>query len=178
MMTQEELISALIGKTIGLYPTEVALLLTKNGVVIDADTFDIDQLISATFSGVNTNKSFKKDLIDFIDSKNVTITNTEPDSYSNLTGTDYANMGTSLLGAVGGFLGGKQQQDIAKANANATIQANQTALEIAKLNQQTALAQLQAKNQPSSSNNLPLYIGLGVGGVVIIGLVVYFVTKK
>ena len=66
--TQEELISAIIGKTIGLYPTEVAYLLTKNGVVIDADTFNTDQLISATFNGFNSNPTFKEELASFVDS--------------------------------------------------------------------------------------------------------------
>lgn len=178
MKTQEELISALIGKTIGLYPTEVALLLNKNGVVIDANTFNIDQLISATFNGVNTNPMFKEDLGLLINSKQITIENINPENYTNLTGTEWTTIGATTFSGITSLLGGKQQQNIAKAQANATIEANKTALEIAKINQQTALAQLQSKTSPSTSNNMPLYIGLGVGGFVVIGLVIYFVTKK
>lgn len=178
MENKEELLSALIGKTIGLYPTEVALLLNKNGVVIDADTFDIDQLISATFNGFNTSPAFKEDLTMFIDSKQITIDNLLPENYTNLTGTEWTTIGATALGGITSILGGKQQQNIAKAQANATIESNKTALEIAKINQQTALAQLQAKNTPSSSSNAPLYIGLGLGGFVVVGMIIYFVTKK
>lgn len=172
-MTQEELISALIGKTIGLYPTEVACLLNKNGVVIDADTLDIDQLISATFNGINTNPMFKQELSFFIEEKNITI-NPELE-YANTTG-DYIAGATALFSTVGNYLGSKDQLKAAKTEANTAINSNQTALEIARINQQTALAQLQAKTTPS--NNIPLYIGLGVGGLTVIGLIVYFVTKK
>jgi hypothetical protein len=70
---------------------------------------------------------------------------------------------------------------------NAQGQAND-ARDIASLQYQTALANAQAmalagqaggktpKAPPKS--NLPLYIGLGVGGVVLLGVVIFAVTRK
>lgn len=175
-MTQDELISGLIGKTIGLYPNEVINLLTTNGVVVDANALGLDQLIMATFSGINTNPVFKKELGEFIDSKNIISQESE---FSNATG-DWIGAGTALLGSVTGFLGSKDQLNAAKANANATLESNKLALEAEKLKLQGVLtmAQIQAQANNKPANNTALYIGLGVGGFVILGLMVFLITKK
>jgi hypothetical protein len=67
----------------------------------------------------------------------------------------------------------KGQANDAKALADKQIQAQQLALQTAQLQLQ---AQQQGGNQ--TKNNLPLYIGLGVGGVVVLGLIVYLAVKK
>jgi hypothetical protein len=175
-MTQEELISTIIGKTIGLYPNELINILTKNGVVVDADNLDVNKLIVATFNGINTNPTFKSELASFIDSKNIYV---ESSPFSNAAG-DYISGATSLFGSVTSYLGSKDQLKAAQTSANATLASNQTALEIAKLNQQTILtqAQIEANKNLKPSSNTVLYLGLGVGGVMIIGLVVFLITRK
>lgn len=69
---------------------------------------------------------------------------------------------------------------------NAQGQAND-AKDIASLQYQTALANAQAmalagqtggKTPEAPKSNLPLYIGLGVGGVVLLGVVIFAVTRK
>jgi hypothetical protein len=58
-MNQEQ-ISKLIGQSVGLYPMEIAILLNQNGVTIDAENFDTNQLIDAVFNGLRKNVSFNK----------------------------------------------------------------------------------------------------------------------
>lgn len=70
---------------------------------------------------------------------------------------------------------------------NAQGQAND-ARRLAEIQYQTALANAQAmalagqagggKTPEAPKSNLPLYIGLGVGGVVLLGVVIYAVTRK
>lgn len=85
---------------------------------------------------------------------------------------------TTLLGLGVSAFGNKQQQDIAREQANNAKYLADQQLKIAEINQQTALAQLQGAKQPEGKSNMPLYIGLGVGGVLVLGLVVYAVTRK
>ena len=67
----------------------------------------------------------------------------------------------------------KGQANDAKALADAQIKAQELAL-------QTAQLQLQAQQSAGSGakSNTGLYVGLGVGGVVILGLIVYLAVKK
>jgi len=67
----------------------------------------------------------------------------------------------------------KGQANDAKALADKQIQAQQLALETARL-------QLEAQKSVGNNqkSNTGLYIGLGVGGVVVLGLVVYLAVKK
>jgi hypothetical protein len=89
-------------------------------------------------------------------------------------------IGTLLGLGAGAILGNQQRQDAkgqandAKAIADAQVKANQLAYETAQL-------QLQAQQAGATSgggNNTALYIGLGVGGVVILGLVVFLAVRK
>jgi hypothetical protein len=76
----------------------------------------------------------------------------------------------------------KNNQDVknAQGQANATQQALNTQYEIAKQNAENIkLMQQASQASPSQEkNNLPLYIGLGVGGVVVLGVVIFAVTRK
>lgn len=175
-MSNEEKVSVVIGKTIGMYPKEVINLLTKNGVVVDADSLDLDQLILATFSGVNTNKTFKNELGKFIDEKQI-ITASEKE-YLNFGASDYVSAGTTLLNSATNFLGSKDALKSAQTSANAQLESNKTALELAKIQQQTELFKIQSQQQVQPSSNTALYVGLGVGGLIVVGFVVYLATKK
>jgi len=73
-------------------------------------------------------------------------------------------------------------QDVqnAQGRANEVREQQQRDLEIAKENQRNILLMKQAKEgvPEKEKSNLPLYIGLGVGGVVILGVVIFAVTRK
>lgn len=163
-------LSKTIGNSVVFNRKEVALLLNKNGVTIDAENYDSQQLIDAVISGLSTSQSFIVDFEKFI------LSNGE---YLNAFG-DYFSGGVDLIQSGLGLIQGKQQQDAIKAQANAQAKSAQAQLEIAKINQQTKLAELEAlKNQGvPTKNNTGLYIGLGVGGAVVLGLVVYLAVKK
>ena len=74
----------------------------------------------------------------------------------------------------------------ALGRANDTKEELQLKLKIAQENTKAqqfqnnlALAQLKNLENPTSQNsNTALYIGLGVGGVVLIGLIVFAVSRK
>jgi hypothetical protein len=83
-----------------------------------------------------------------------------------------------LLGLGGGLVmsnqqkqNAKKQSNDAKAIAEAQLKAQQIAYETAKL-------QAQQGGAVGAKSNTGLYVGLGLGGAVILGLVVYFAVKK
>jgi hypothetical protein len=163
-------LSKIIGNSVVFKRNEVVSLLNKNGVTIDAENYNSQQLIDAVISGLSTSQSF---IVDF---EKIILSNGE---YANATG-DWISAGTSIIGGTLGFFGSQKQSDAIKAQANAQAKTAQAQLQIAQINQQTKLAELEAlKNQgvPTKSNT-GLYVGLGLGGAVILGLVVYLAVKK
>jgi len=104
------------------------------------------------------------------------------ESYNNLTGSEWAQLGTSTLGLGLGFAGKQEETKSAQATADALRSKGYSDVEVAKLmlegkklDLQTALA---SGGKASSGGNTMLYIGLGIGGVVILGLVIFAVTRK
>ena len=90
-------------------------------------------------------------------------------------------MATGLIGGVGDYFGSRNNLKSAQAQADAmvqsgqlSLQAQQLALEGKKIDAQTALALASAKPQ----GNTMLYIALGIGGVLILGVVIWAVTRK
>jgi len=85
----------------------------------------------------------------------------------------------TILGFVGGAVVSNQERQKAKGEAN-------DAKAVADLQYQTALAQERAlalqnqvkTNQPAPKSNTALYIGLGVGAVVLIGVVIFAFRRK
>ena len=69
----------------------------------------------------------------------------------------------------------------AQGQANATQNALNQQYQIALQNQENIRLMQQAGQAPpptQGKSNLPLYIGLGVGGVVILGVVIFAVTRR
>jgi hypothetical protein len=180
-MNTEQLIKA-FGITIGLFPIEIQSLLTKNGVVVDATNLNLNQLVDATFNGLESSVSFRNDFTDlynaneeFINSKLV------DEKYLNLTGDNWTSLISSGIGGVGSILGSSSAKKTAQIQADAmlqsgqlSLQAQQLALEGKKIDAQTALALAQGKPQ----GNTMLYVALGIGGVLVLGVVIWAVTRK
>jgi hypothetical protein len=57
----------IVGVTVAFFPKEVAMLLNKNGVTIDAQNYTSEQLVSATIDGLVDSPSFLKDFSDLIE---------------------------------------------------------------------------------------------------------------
>ena len=86
----------------------------------------------------------------------------------------------ALLGlGVSAFTANQTKQNL-KGQANISAYANKTALEIEQEKTKQAQLTLDAldKQASKSGSNTLLYVGLGVGGFLILGLVIYAVTKK
>ncbi len=61
--------SKIVGVTVAIFPKEIATLLNKNGVTIDAQNYNNEQLVNATIDGLVSSPSFLKDFSDFVESK-------------------------------------------------------------------------------------------------------------
>lgn len=95
---------------------------------------------------------------------------------------DYTGLIGDTIGSGLGYLGKTEERKGLEAQADALKQKGYNDLEIAKLmlkgkelDLQTALA---GGNKSSSGGNTTLYIALGVGGVLVLGLVIFAVTRK
>ncbi len=86
----------------------------------------------------------------------------------------------ALVGLGTSLIMNNQAVKNAKGQANATQQALDTQYQIALKNQENIRAMQQAGKEPppKEKSNLPLYIGLGVGGVLVLGIVIFAVTRK
>ena len=59
----------IVGFTVAFFPKEVALMLNKNGVTIDAENYNSQQLVDATIDGLVSSPSFLKEFSNFVESK-------------------------------------------------------------------------------------------------------------
>lgn len=101
--------------------------------------------------------------------------------YNNITGSEYLTGGIDVFGKVTGYFGSQENRKAAQAQADALIAQGKSQVEVAKIMQQTKLLELEALKSgggKKSTNNTTLYIALGVGGVVVLGLVIFAVTRK
>jgi hypothetical protein len=98
-----------------------------------------------------------------------------------LTGSDYTSIGTSLFGGVSTFLGAQENRKSAEAQADALKAKGYSDVEVAKLMLEGKKLDLQtalASGGKKTTGNTTLYIALGVGGVLVLGLVIFAVTRK
>ena len=102
------------------------------------------------------------------------------DRYNNLTGSEYTAIGTSLFGGVTGWLGSKENRRGLEAQADALRAKGLSEVEVAKLMLEAKKLDLEAAKLGggTKSGSTALYIGLGVGAVVILGVVIFAVTRK
>jgi hypothetical protein len=66
-MDVAETTAKIVGVTVAFFPKNVAMLLNKHGVTIDAENYNSEQLVSATIDGLVSSPSFLKDFSDFIE---------------------------------------------------------------------------------------------------------------
>ena len=107
---------------------------------------------------------------------------TTPVKTGGLGASDYVSIGTTIANLGTSIWGNAEASKNAAKDRAAQLEMAKIQMEIAKLGagaerdklvaQQNALA-----SQMGAKNNMPLYIGLGIGGVVILGLVVFLVVR-
>lgn len=66
-MNKVEATAKIVGITVAFFPQEVANMLDKNGVTIDAQNYNSDELVSATIDGLVSSPSFAKEFSDFVE---------------------------------------------------------------------------------------------------------------
>jgi hypothetical protein len=94
---------------------------------------------------------------------------------------DWTGLGLGILTTGGGILTSSQQQKASQAQADALIAQGKSQVEVAKIMQETERLKLEALKSGAGSNtggSKTLYIALGVGAVVVLGVVVFAVTRK
>ena len=60
-------ISRIVGATIAFFPQQVAEMLDRNGITINAKTYNSEQLINATLTGLQNSPKFTKEFSDFVE---------------------------------------------------------------------------------------------------------------
>jgi hypothetical protein len=81
------------------------------------------------------------------------------------------------LGAIGTAISSNQQKQLLKGQANLSAQQGKDALAVEQ--ERTKQIQLQLQGQmPQKAGNTTLYIALGIGGVLILGVVIFAVTRN
>lgn len=103
------------------------------------------------------------------------------DMYNNLTGSDFLTAGTGVLTTAGTYFGSVEQRKAQQAQAEALRQQGLSQIEVAKIMQETErlkLAQQQSGGAKTGAGSKTLYIALGVGAVVVLGVVIFAVTRK
>ena len=108
----------------------------------------------------------------------------KPTSTGGLGTSDYINIGTTAATLFTNIWGSAESSKNAAKDREAQIKLANIQMEIAKLGagakKDELIAQqnmLTAQLAAGGKSNLPLYIGLGIGGVVILGLVVFLIVR-
>lgn len=85
----------------------------------------------------------------------------------------------AIIGGGIGLINNNQAVQRAKGEANAIKAEQDRLLEIAKQNEINIKLMKAGKETPDKEkSNTALYIGLGVGGVVLLGIVIFAVTRS
>jgi hypothetical protein len=167
----------LISYIITYYPKDLVKMLNDNAVVVDASNYTTKQLSEATISGLTTSKKFNDDFVKY--AKNM------KDS-SNFTGSDgffnaFGDWGGSAIDSITKLLLSNTNTKALNSQLDAQNLQSQTQLEIER--ERTKQAQLNAqaglnKVSAGQGGNTTLYVALGIGGALVLGLVIFLVTRK
>lgn len=150
-------------------------LLRNSGFMISDNVSDED-LVEATVNGLRDVPAFRAEFQQWIGAS-ATYSNGEGGFWSGFDASAVSGLVSTGLGLFGAIKTADANASAVKANANAQLAVaqanaanNQTALQIAQLQLEAA------KIKPA--NNTALYVVLGLVGVMLIGGVVFLVTRK
>jgi hypothetical protein len=74
MVIDEQMLSNIIGSSVGIYPNDVANMLVKNNVLAPAPEYTLDQLVEGVFVGLNQNPSFAQEYSSWLEQIVTTLT--------------------------------------------------------------------------------------------------------
>jgi len=175
-------------------PALVALLKKHGSMVTELST--TDQILDGTFKAIKDSKRFREDLGNYISSnlKAVGLSDESESGFSNAGGDGWKKVGTALSN-FGKTVFSKENIDTAvkgglayystKLATQAQRSGNQQAIDFEKAQADKFLAEATARSasptgtlQGEKSKNkwlVPVLIG---GGVLVLGVVIYFVARK
>jgi hypothetical protein len=166
------------------YPKQVAKMLNDNGVVLeDASNFTTKQLSDATITGLTSSKKFNNDFVNYVQSLNVNSNFTGSDDFFNLSG-DWANVLSSGIPALTKLFSANTDTKNLQAQLDAQNKTNETAITLKDKEIELAkLGLLASQNKLGNAStgkggNTTLYVALGIGGALVLGLVIFLVTRK
>jgi hypothetical protein len=67
MVIDEEILSKIIGSSVGNYPNEVADMLIRNQVLAPAPDYTLDQLVEGVFVGLNQYPDFTQEYASWVE---------------------------------------------------------------------------------------------------------------
>jgi hypothetical protein len=74
MVIDEQMLSNIIGSSVGMYPNEVADMLVRNNVFAPAPDYTLNQLVEGVFIGLNQNPSFTQEYASWLEQIVTTLT--------------------------------------------------------------------------------------------------------
>ena len=74
MVIDEQMLSNIIGSSVGMYTNEVADMLVRNNVLAPAPDYTLDQLVEGVFLGLNQNPSFAQEYSSWLEQIVTTLT--------------------------------------------------------------------------------------------------------
>lgn len=74
MVIDEQMLSNIIGSSVGMYPNDVADMLIRNKVILPAPDYTLNQLVKGVFIGLNQSESFTKEYGSWIETIITTLT--------------------------------------------------------------------------------------------------------
>jgi hypothetical protein len=160
-------------------------MLNKNGVVVNADNLTTNELTKATLDGLTSSKKFNDDFVNHLKNKvkNYGYSNDDGNSTTSSFMSSYGGLVTAGIPALTNLFTLNTNTKNLQGQINAENLKNQTSLEIAKTQLEIAKVNADAaknaiNNATTPSGNKTLYIALGIGGVLVLGVVIFAVTRK
>jgi hypothetical protein len=74
MVIDEQMLSNIIGSSVGMYPNDVAEMLVRNNVLAPAPDYTLDQLVEGVFLGLNQNANFTQEYSSWLEQIVTTLT--------------------------------------------------------------------------------------------------------
>lgn len=74
MVIDEQMLSNIIGSSVGTYPNDVAKMLVDNKVLAPAPEYTLDQLVEGVLVGLNQNPSFAQEYASWLEQIVTTLT--------------------------------------------------------------------------------------------------------
>jgi hypothetical protein len=74
MVIDEQMLSNIIGSSVGMYPNEVADMLIRNNVFAPAPDYTLNQLVDGVFVGLNQNENFTQEYTSWLEQVVTTLT--------------------------------------------------------------------------------------------------------